>query len=110
MVDVSESVWGQASSPGTVRHTGQRVHSAVLTCLFNRLALSELRDLGRKVRSAWVRAWGKKMGKSLHLERLLDTERDVTADLEEKTVWSMKREASKKQNCSQTALVESQSC
>lgn len=62
-----------------------RVQSVVLTCLFNRLPLSELRDLGRKMRSTWFRAWRKKTGRSLHLERLSDKERDLTADLEEKS-------------------------
>lgn len=90
-------------------HTGQRVQSVVLTCLFNRLPLSELRDLGRKMRSAWFRAWKKKTGRSLHLDGLLDKERDVTADLEEKTMWSTTREASKKQNCIQILLLDSQS-
>lgn len=37
------------------------------------------------MRSAWFRAWRRKTGRSLHLDGLLDKERDVTADLEEKT-------------------------
>lgn len=62
----------------------QRVQPAVLTCLFNSLPLSELRDLGRKMRSAWFRAGER--GRSLHLEGLSDKERDTTADLEENTM------------------------
>lgn len=54
------------------------------------------------MRSSWFRAWRKKTGRSLHLEGLFNKERDVTADLEEKAMWSAKRETSKKQICTQT--------
>jgi len=67
----------------------------------NRLPLSELGDLDRRMRSHFFRALTTKTGKSLCPEWLSQKEQDPAAGLEE-TMWSTKREAPEKQSCIRT--------
>lgn len=98
---VGAYVWkrvGLGSSSGHREAYGSEgiaCHSVGFTCPHNRLPLSELRGLGRKMSSPCSEPQQSRQAKSLHPERLSDKERAPTDDLEdqkgspeEKTLYS----------------------